>query len=384
MTNLWHTDTLTDFNAKLYEGLLRREHIVTNEIAKKYNEDEYMGYVLEKDNPETKLKDRYFVRTEDIPLLPFKVDKWIKFSYRSEVFKFVTKCISCNIPARPDMTFRDMVDYYADYLHSNPDHFNLAKIILIAAYCERLNIRIVSEASFGKDALCDILSILNGSVSNLYNATLAKLKYALNNDFIVINELGGLKKEEIGSLQVYLTQAGAYKPVYENNSRSAKGTKESMDLRDKSHVIFHNTPEYYTGKNQLYFEQMFTPAIMDRFPGLLMAGYVQEDFSKHEPIESFQDHKLKQFIASLNYYKQFHINEKKYTIDKDSWGFTGKELQRSLRSFTIIAKYLAMYSETKQEFIDLCKLLKKCKDDYKKTAQDNIEFKSAATEEWIS
>ncbi len=367
MVSIWHTDTLTGFNLKLYDGLLNKEHIVSNEVCKKYNDCEYYGFVLEKENPKTKMKERYFVQTKDITELPLTVLGWQKFSSKSEVFRMVLESKTSKIPSRKEMNFRDLVSFYSNYEHSNPNHWLLSRIIILAAYFERLNIRIVSEASYGKDALVDILNILNGNVSNLYNATLGKLKYALNSDLIVINELGGLKKEEVGSLQVYLTQAGSYKPKYENNSRSTAGTKEVMDLRNKSHVIFHNTPEYYESKGQQYFEQMFTPAIMDRFPALLLDGWVKEDFSHSRHINDIEDSeiaKLKAFIATLNYYKDNLLLKAKYAIDDGFWRFSGKEKQRSLRSFKIIIKYIAEYCQSEAEFKEICELLKKCRFDY--------------------
>ena len=382
--NLWHTDTLTSFNIKLYDGLLRKENIISNEISKKYEEEDKYGYVLEKDNPETKLKERFFVRTEDIDKLPLVVDRSTKFSFRSEVFKMVNHATTKKIPSRPELTFKELLDFYANYTNSNPHHFMLSKLIMITGYLERLNIRIVSEASFGKDGLVDILSILNGNVANLYNATLAKLKYSLNNDFIVINELGGLNKQEIGSLQVYLTQAGSYKPKYENNSRSTMGTKEVMDLIDKSHIIFHNTPDYYQQKGQMYFEEMFTPAIMDRFPGLLMDGYVTEDFSASKSIEDYDEDRskqLKKFIATLNHFKDNKITKRKFTVNDDFWGFKGKEKQRSLRSFKIISKYLAEYSETESEFIQWCSVLNKCRLDYKELIKRMSDYTDMFTKE---
>ena len=369
MTTIFHTDTLVQLHNKLYKNLLTKNDITSNELSKKLNEEEEVyGYILEKENKETGLKDRYFLPTNQVQNLPLMVVGFKKFSYKTEVLKLITDAVSRKIPVRKDMTFREMIDYYANYSHTNPKHWLLARLIMITSYCERLNIRIVSEASFGKDALADILNITNGGVSNLYNATLAKLKYSLNNDLIIINELGGLKKEEIGSLQTYLTQAGAHKPVYENNSRSCAGTKETINLENKSHIIYHNTPEYYRLKGQQYFEEMFTPAIMDRFPGLLMMGFVSEDFSKPKSADELSEREvgtMKKFIASLNYYKQNNPNTQKYIVQDDFWEFEGKEKQRSLRSFKTIMKYLSEYSQSGAEFEELCELLKKCWTDYK-------------------
>lgn len=367
--NIWNTDTLTDFSNKLYDGLLRREHIVSNEVAKKYNDVEFHGYVLEKDDPETNLKDRYFVKTDYILKLPFKVDSFTKFSFRSEVFKFVNHCSTMKIPSRQDMTPTEMIKFYANYSHSNPYHFNIAKKIVLAGYFERLNTRIISPASFGKDALVNILQVLNGNLSKIQNATFALCKQEIAQyDTIVINEVGNLNKQEKSDMQKYLLAVGDYSPFFQNNSLSVGKARNKVSLINKSHIVYHNTPDYYRKNNQLYFEQMFTPAIIDRFPGLLMQGYVTEDFSKAEPIESFPEQditNLKRVIASLNWYKENPVTEPKYKIDDEFWGFKGKEKQRSLRSFKIISKWLSHFNGSESEFLTDCEILNKCRLDYK-------------------
>jgi len=369
MTTIWHTDSLTQFNHLLYHDLLTRENIVSDEQNKKYEGEDYFGYTLEKINHETKLKDKFYVRTDDISKLPLKILQATKFSYKNEVLKMVNKAETRRIPSRKDMNPIELVNFYASYKHSQPQKWLLARKIILACYIERCNIRIVSPASFGKDALVDILDILNGGVSNLYNATLAKLKYSLNNNLIVINELGGLKKEDMFNLQTYLTQAGAYKPKYENNSRAREGVKESMDLINRSHVIFHNTPDYYISKEQQYFEQMFTPAIMDRFPALLFSGWVEEDFSSSKKIEEYSPQdiiQLKKFISSLNFYRDNTLNIKPtWVVPDDYWQFKGKEMQRSLRSFKILSKWLSLFANTEEEFKNDCYLMNRCRLDYR-------------------
>ena len=379
MTSHWSTDTITSFNIQIYKDLIMREHITSNELCKKYYGNEVFGYEAEVDNHRTKLKDRYFIETKDARKCPIEVKKVDKFSHSSQVFKLVTECETKAIPVKKCMTFNEMVTFYASYGHSNYNHWLLARIIAISAYCERLNIRLVSEASFGKDALVDILALLNGNVSNLYKATLAKLKYALNNDMIIINELGALRKDEVAELQTYLLQALAYKPRYENNSRQTKGTKESMDLSTKSHIIFHNTPEYYRSKGQKYFEEVFTKAVMDRAPALLLDGYVTEDFSKSYSINHYDPTiitKLKQFIATLNYFKQNHehvgqikdqLTQKykpKFEYDENVWNFKKIQKQRTLRSFNIITKWVMEFSEDQEQFNKIVNTMKESKESY--------------------
>ncbi|MFH2027818.1 MAG: hypothetical protein ABIJ08_01645 [Nanoarchaeota archaeon] len=373
MTNIYHTDFLSAFNAELYKNVLTSDNIVSDEVCKKFEYDEVYGFELETYNPVTKVKDKYFLKTKDLELLPILVTATDKFSHRSQVFKMITKCVTKKIPTKKCMELPELIKNFATIKHSNQAVFDLYKKIMLAGYFERLNVRVVSPASFGKDGIVDIIGLLNGGVANLYNATLGKLKYSLRNDYIVINEIGGLKREEISALQIYLVQAGAYKPKYENNSRSVVGTKESADLQNKSHIILHNLPVYYESKGQQYFEQMFTEAVIDRFPALLMDGWITEDFSKapeYSEVSEADTDMLKKIIATINYFKQNKIEKAKYTIDTGFWGFKGKSRQRALRSFTIISKWLSHFADNEEEFMKDCELLKRCKDDYLRLVTD--------------
>jgi len=367
MVNCFHTDYLNILNNELYKNVLTVDNVISDEVCMKYNESEYFGFILSIDNIKRKLKDKFFLPTELIDKLPLIITNKKKFSYKNAAYWFVSAAKSVKIPTEKKMEFRELVNTFASYGHSNEKHWKLFRIISLAAYFERLNIRIVSEASFGKDGIVDILQLLNGSVANLYKATLAKLKYSLRNDYVVINELGALNSQQVADMQTYLLQAGAYKPRYENNSRSVAGTKEMMDLTTKSHIIFHNTPYYYDEKGQSYFEKMFTQAVMDRFPALLFGGYVTEDFTytpTKKDITEESTQKIKDIISTVNYFKENNITDFKYKLDEEIFGFKGKQRQRTLRSFKVMCKYLDAYSDSEDEFKEWCSLLKKCYDDY--------------------
>lgn len=365
---IWHTDCLNTFNTKLYKDVLTLNNVSSGEVSKTYQDQAMFGYELEQLNNETKLKETYFISSASIHKLPIRVMKFEKFSHKGKVYKLITDAVSIKIPSEKKMEFRELIDSFASYKHSNDLHWKLAKIIIIASYCDRLNIRIVSEASFGKDALVDMLNLLMGDVSNLYNATLAKLKYSLRNRFVVLNEMGGLKDTEIKDLQVFLMQAGAYKARYENNSRRVDGTREVMDIDKLSLLVYHNVPVYYKEKSQAFFEEMFTEAIMDRFPPLLLNGWVREDFTQsinHDELIKEHDTFLKDFISTLNYYKNTVLDNDTSLFEDSLFGFTGKERQRSLRSFKTILKWIREYASTDTEFLELAYLLVNCKDEYK-------------------
>ena len=351
--NIWHTTFLNNFNLKLYKGVLSHTDIISEEVSKKFHDNQYYGFVLQKENVNLKIKEKFFLPTDKIGKLPLQVNAKQKFSHKGEVFWFIYKADTIQMPTKRYFDIRELANTFANYKHSEQRYWTFAKIVNLAGYFEQLNIRIVSEASFGKDGIVDILALLNGNVVNLYGATLAKLKYSLLNDFIIINELSALTRQQISDMQLYLTQAGAYKPTFENNSRASQGTKETFDLTNKTHVIFHNTPDYYINKNQPYFDQMFTPAISDRFPALLMKGYVEEDFSDSPMEKDISEDDitlLKKVISTINYYKKNPISKMKYPLDIGLFKFQGKEKQRTSRSFKIICKYLAEYSESEDEF----------------------------------
>lgn len=372
MTTVWHTGFLDKLNKSLYADVLTSGNIITDEVCKTFNGVEYFGVVLQTENNERKIKEKYFLEIENLALLPIKVTSKTKFNQKSDVFWFIESAKSVRIPAKEAMTFKTLIDTLAQYDHSRPTQWTLFKIIMVAGFLERLNIRIVSEASFGKDAIADILSLLNGDVANLYKATVAKLKYSLRNDFIVINELGALKTEDVGDMQNYLLQVGAFKHRYENSSRSTNGTKETEDLSDKSHVVFHNTPEYYESKKQKYFEKMFTPAVMDRFPALLMEGYVSQDFTEMPTLEDVNPEQIdmiKSVIATINFYKNNDIGDRRFKLEDNLFLLKGKEKQRILRNFKTIAKYVSYYAETQQEFDDWMKMLSECYKNYKEMEQ---------------
>ena len=366
--NLWHTDYLVKINQILYKDVLTADNIISQEVSKKYNEEPFFGYELQRDTNLKNIKEKYFVPTDFIEKLPFVVVDKEKFSHKSEVFYFVKKIKSVKIPAEKKLEFRELVDTFASYGHSNNKYWTMSKIIVLTAYFERINIRIVTEASFGKDALSDILQLTNGSVANLYRATVAKLKKSLNNDFIVLNELGALSAQDVTDMQSYLLQVGAYKPFYENNSRSIEGTRDSTNLVHKSHIIFHNPPYYYITKKQPYFEQMFTPAVMDRFPGLYFEGYVTEDFSQgiNDVVVTSEDlTTIKNVISTINFLKENPIPKSEYKFEEDYFKFTGKQKQRSLRTFNTICKYISLYSRSKEEFLEWIGVLKLSYDSYK-------------------
>jgi len=357
--NKYHTDVVTEFNRQYYHGTLTKDHVISPEVCKKIGGSTVYGFELQNDF------DKYFIKSDFIKSLPIIVKESEKFHYKNNVFNWPKKLAVRIIKPEDKFGFKKLVDNFCDYEHSDEAEWTLFKIIMLAAYIDRINIRIVTPASFGKDGVANILNKLMSDTTNLYQATLAKMKFALNNKLIFINEVGNLKPEEISNLQTFLLQAGAYQPTYENNSRKFQGVKETIDISNKSLVIFHNTQKYYDDKKQKYFETMFTDAVLDRFPPIYFNGYVKEDFSQEFDKANVADQNRDHFvdiIKTIKWYREHRVVKEKYKLDEEFWGFVGKQKQRSQRSFNIISKYIAEYSENEHEFLTICKTLKNCMD----------------------
>lgn len=357
---IWHNSCVSAFKAQSFKGILTKNNIISKELMKVYRKQEYYGYELESEDI------RYFLPTEHIKLLPIKVKEIKKFHNKSEVFSFITNLESIRIPAKKELSFRQLIDNIASFEHSEPLHWLVYKIIGVVAWCDRLCIRVASDAGFGKDSIINILDMLVDDCFNLYGATRAKMEYALKSKLIVLNELGGLKKEDAMYMSMFLLQSGDYSDLFYKSSRKTASTKEVYDISQTSIVILHNLKSYYEDKSLEPFEKSFTKAVTNRFPCLQVKGTLLTDFSNtpdtKKLVEENKDMLIK-IISTLYYYKTHTVVIPQYTMPDTFWDL-GKSDMRALRSFKIIAKYIGEYAKDEEEFKLLCNVIKDCYETY--------------------
>lgn len=354
-----HNDALSRFNDELYKNILSEENITSKKIAITLNDIKYYGYFLEKG------KETYFCPAEHIDKLPFKVGKFEEKDFKGNVFKFIMIPSTIKIPAEKRMSFRDLIDNTPSFTHSNPIHFKLYKILCYTAYCDRINARISTDAGFGKDSIVNIFIQLVNSTKNIYGATFAKLEYNLTNKLLTFNEMGNLKEDDKHNMQEFLLQTGAYFNDYLKRTRKTNSTHEQYDISKLSLLILYNLPEYYTNKNQEYFDQMFTNAVINRFIPFHFEGVLTTKFGTlidvDDVMKSNKDF-YKDVIATINYYRNNNVKEIKFEVDKD-FVFV-KELERYSRTFNTILKYISEYSFDQEEFDLLSGELYNCYKNY--------------------
>ena len=361
------------------EGILTTENIISKKKVIKVADysDRFYGYFLEKDNI------TYFVidQKDDnlIKELPFKVKKYIETDYRGEVFRLITTVESIKIPSVKKMSFRELVDDVPHFEHTNPLHFKLFKIVSRAAYAERVNARIVTDAGFGKDSVMNINSYLVDSTANLYGGSFAKLEYVLKNNVIVLNEVGNLSKEGKYSMQEFFLAAGAYSNTYTKRTRKTSSTREEYDISKLSLVIFYNLPDYYISKGQDYFDTMFTSAVINRFIPFVFQGQITTKFEKivdFKQVSLDSDRYYKDVISTINWYRDNPVTELKWDVP-EIVKFPDY-LSRYSRTFNTIIKYVSEYAESQEEFDELVTELYECYKEYDRQtgfAKDKFEKK---------
>ena len=150
-----------------------------------------------------------------------------------------------------------------------------------------------------------------------------------------------------------------------DNIRMGEGfTQEQYDISKLSLMIFYNLPEYYRGKAQEYFDQMFTKAVIHRFIPFYFQGRLTTKFEKIVNVDKLVSENsqiYKDVIATLNYFRQNRVNTIAFDIPA-SIVFTD-QLSRYGRTFNVILKYVSAYARTQEEFNALALELYDC---YKK------------------
>jgi hypothetical protein len=366
---VYHNDVISSFNTKLFSNIFTDDNVTSLKKSIKIGEVKYYGYYLEKN------KEVYFATDAHVKQLPFKVIEYSERDFKTEVYKMITKIQSIVIPADKRMSFRHLVDTTPNFNHSNPLHFKLYKIVSLAGYIDRLNVRVSTEAGFGKDSTISIIGGLVNSTANIYGATFAKLEYLLKNKFLVMNEMGNLKSDDKANMQEFLLAIGAYFNTYNKRSRKTSNTQEQYDISKTSLMIMYNLPEYYVSRGQEYFDMMFTKAVANRFIPFLFEGRLTTKFDKViDPVylSDKYDSTLKDTIATINYFKNNNVTEIKYVMPKEVK--FSDELMRYDRSFKVISKYISEYSLNQEEFDLLTKELYKCYLNYGKHTSKNVEL----------
>jgi len=352
----------------LMDNIFTLDNLVSKKKAIVIGGDKYYGYFLEKG------KRMYFCPSTKFESLPFRITKSTEVDYKTDVFDIITQVEPVTIPSVKVMEYRDIIEWFTKTQHTNKLHQLIYSILVTAAWIDRFNCRVSTEAGFGKDSVVDIVGALVDTTCNVYGASFAKLEYNLKNQFIVLNEMGNLKADDKANMQEFLLATGAYRNIYTKRTRKSGGTQEQYDISKTSLMIIYNLPEYYRSKAQEYFDQMFTPAVINRFIPFVLEGQLTTKFQDLlDPIEILDKYEktIRGIVATLQYYKDNKPSTIDYEIPKIV-KFNSK-LERYERSFKVIMKYVSLYANTQEEFDKIVTELFKAYKKYEKLLEGERE-----------
>lgn len=296
--------------------------------------------------------------------------------YRSKTYFKVESHTPLLFQANRHYGFRQLINtFYSDFEHEYQTDFLLFKISVIMTLIDRINLRIVAPRAFGKSFVFKILGQAGQKVSVVNPKSDASIRMRLLNKALVLDEISATAKEQLRIIQEFLLTAGAGDNVYEAPVRgsSAWGTQDVYDISQLSLAVLHNPKEYYEGVNQESFENMFTPAVLDRFLKLNFKGQLMlanggvrkavfKNYNGNGGVGKgrvFDTEPFKKWNETLEFYKK---NWKKKLIDSgradwlDSVCLSYLSQRKRLNLSKLIAG-IALYSSSKEEFFNLLRHL---------------------------
>lgn len=353
---------LARFNEKLYDGLLRSNHIIEELCI-----DDENFWELRKGKTRYLLESKDEQGNKNIKKLPIKVIETEEFAYRGKVFYLIRRFGTVKVDEKRTMSFRTLINTICNYEHTQKTDHLLGKLIITAGVLGRTNVRISSPPGFGKDSYVKVLGYLLGNSTVIENPTMAKLEYLLYNKLIMLNEMVGLTTQEKRDIQNFLRNTGEFSNKYVKRSRATAGGEEEYDISRLSLLIAYNNLECYMNKEE-FFDRSYDEAVLHRFLPFKLDGYLQtSQFLGGDNIDEASKQYAEEFlqvIRALRYYsieKNVMSEIKKYDV---TFNFIEGMTSRQQVSMIEIAKFVNLYSEDAEEYESLMRELRKRYDDY--------------------
>ena len=129
---LYHYNTLKAYNDFLYSSLLFEHHVISDSLQEiQVKTGLAQGYFAKKN------KLLYMIDRETLKVLPIRIKGYSEEIDGKKVFYLVNAATSFKITPVKTKSFRELIDTFADFEHTNTEDFKLFKIISLASYCSR-------------------------------------------------------------------------------------------------------------------------------------------------------------------------------------------------------------------------------------------------------
>jgi len=375
LMKIWHTKTINAFHTQNFDDILYPTNIIGTETyivtGSGDNKKHVEGYVVTKKHKNESTNTIYFLRTQDVELLPLKILKTTKIHSKGGVYNLLTCGKSIKITPQKDMNWRELVEQSGIPMHSEPMHHALYKNkVLYARLKGQMYYRVITESAFGKDKYKEALRLLLDSSCNLSDPSTAKLFFSVcHTRDLTINELPKPEKKDFIKFCNALMRIGDAATILDNSSRKTEGTYEVAHIENLSTSFIHNIPKYYHDRGEDSFEDIYPYNVINRYFYTLYEGFLQAQFpSDMDYIKIAEEYTpfLRRWIKSALWYEE-HWHELKNlypNVDLSKFHFKSKE-NRFKDHFIDFARCLSHYAETEAEYKVLLNTEYQCHDKYR-------------------
>lgn len=373
---MWNYKTLHRFNKAYYEGLITEAMACGDEMFITVIKDDE-GQEKPMDMfvyPYRKGKDIYLIPSLYVNKLPVQITKENKVSYAKKGYVMPNIDEEGNVSLTPMRIIpekaidpRRLLETFAPFDVTNPIQDKLMKAVALVAYIDRINVAICGTQSSGKTSKFESLKPLMGNIASVGKPTMAKLKYLLGNQTLVINEINGLDKASREDVEMFFLDAGDGKETFENNSRSVNGTKEVFDISKLSLVLVFNTFAEMKYKKEKFFSTMWdNDAVVRRFFPVLFDNAILTDFHEVFDVDAAVKHNFEEyvkFIKTIRWLRKNYIEMDYKTYGEQNYKFDKKH-NLWKNTFYKMKHWLAVFATDEQEYNLLLQHLYRCHTNY--------------------
>ena len=353
----FHLEVLAKHKQNLFDTLIYEYNIVSKNLKfiefKDFEGDpagDDKGYFARKDN------HLYWLNENVYNELPVRIgDSFDELIYNENLVKKPLETKPFRITPESTMKVRDMIDSFAPFEHSEPDHWRLMKIIGFMGYIGKTFLCVSSKSNFGKSGMFELFHGLTDKCPVFKPRSVpGVLNKITGTGNMIFDEVHECAKEVKAIMEEFSLQIGGNKPTYINGAMKSGHTRNSYNCPIQSITYLYNNVSNYKKPEKEYFEVIFSnnKAIDDRFLKVKLSGELTEEFDRgFSIIKEAEDNKTYyiNLAKQLDYLQMLKLNDgykRRFETKLQRVKLSG----RKKRIFEELSWLIDMYCKNKEEY----------------------------------
>lgn len=363
---VWHMESVAEHKQWLYVNLLYPHHLVTTMKEISFSGMKPVrGYFAKKD------RIKYWVDRSLLEFLPVRIgDQNEDLIYNEDVVVRPLNPKPFRITAAHKYDARTLVDMFAPFAHTRPEHWLLLKVAALMGYIGRTYVCVSSPSEFGKSSVYDLIHGLT-DLSPVFKprSVPGVLNHINGTGNVVFDEAHRCDRKTRDIMEEFSLQIGGGKSVYINGALRSQGTKDRYPCSLQSITYLYNNVDNYADPCKDYFEYIFSnnKAIDTRFLKLKLDGILTEKFDRKFDVPGTAcefRHIYLDFAKELLYLQELKQRDgykRRWTYSPGRGWYRGRRRQ----VFDELTWFLDMYCETQEEYGRYVSELVDCVDRYR-------------------